>query len=236
MKKLYILFFSFLFILGFSQSYSSLLSNVDWKIVKIQQSNIDYYPPSPFSTNGKMKFNYPGTDTYMGLFFNSVSGDLIFGENNSKHFNVLSHAITLAMYDGENAQAVTQFDIMATGFYFGFPTSSNFTFEYEEVMSGKNLIVTNPDGNKIFYSDMILGTIEKAKPKISVYPNPATDIIKIENLKPNASLELIDSSGKLVKSISNNKSTKTEVNIKNLPSGIYYLKVDGQSVQKIIKK
>ncbi|MFC0344611.1 T9SS type A sorting domain-containing protein [Epilithonimonas hispanica] len=31
-------------------------------------------------------------------------------------------------------------------------------------------------------------------------------------------------------------TTKAEINIKNLASGIYYLKVDGQSVQKIIKK
>ena len=58
----------------------------------------------------------------------------------------------------------------------------------------------------------------------------------VENLKPDASLELMDNSGKLVKLISNSKAIKTEINIKNLASGIYYLKVDGQSAQKIIKK
>ena len=222
--------------MGSSQSYSSLLSNINWKIVKIQWNNVDYYPPHPLSSNGSIQFNYPETNDYSGNFFNSINGSMTFGENNGKYFNILSHFITLGIYGGENQQAVSQFDGMTTGFYFGFPTTSNFTFEYEEAISGKNLVVTNPEGNKIFYSNMILGTPEVSKSKISVYPNPATDLVVIENLKPNSSLELIDNSGKLVKSISNNKTIKTEINIKNLPSGIYYLKVDGQSAQKIVKK
>ena len=74
------------------------------------------------------------------------------------------------------------------------------------------------------------------KSKISVYPNPTINIVIVENLKPDASLELMDNPGKLVKLISNSKAIKTEINIKNLSSGIYYLKVDGQSAQKIIKK
>lgn len=235
MKKLYTLFFSFFWLLGFSQSYASLLSNVDWKIVKIQWNNTDYAPPSPLSQNGRLKFNYPATLNYMGTFFNSVGGDFVFGENNENYFNVLSHAITLAMYGGENEQAVNQFDGMSTSFYFGFPKTSNFYFDYQETSAGKSLVVTNPAGNKIFYSDAILATSEVSKSKISVYPNPATDVIILENLKPNSSLELIDNSGKLVKMISN-KSSREEIDIKNLIPGIYYLKADGKMIQKIIKK
>lgn len=236
MKKLYILIFSFLFILGFSQTYSILLSNVTWKIVKIQSNNVDYYPPAPLSANGWIKFNDPETNRFTGNFFNSVIGDMVWGENNINNFRVTSSAVTLMSYGGENKVAVNQFDEMANSFYMSFPTTANFTFDYEEILSGRNLVVTNPAGNKIFYSNLILGTAEALKSKISIYPNPATEIVIVENLKPNSSLELIDNSGKLVKSISNIKTTKTEINIKNLSSGIYYLKVDSQSIHKIIKK
>ena len=235
MKKLYLFIFSFLFILGFSQPYSILLSNVEWKIVKVQWDNVDYYPPPPLSTFGTLTFNY-SENTFRGTFYNSVMGELVFGENNSKSFRVLSHAITLAMYGGENQDAVNAFDGMTTQFYFGNPTTSDFTFEYQEVMSGRNLVITNPAGNKIFYSNLILGTSENTRQNVSVYPNPATDVLFIDNLKPNSSLELTDNSGKVVKLISNNNAAQTEIKIKNLASGIYYLKVNGQSVQKIIKK
>jgi hypothetical protein len=238
MKKLYILIFSLLFILGFSQPYSILLSNVNWKIVKIQWNNVDYYPPPPLSIPTANFLNGNNLTTH---FFDSGNAFIIFGSDNQNYFNVpQGMGTTLADYGGENQQAVQHFDEMNTGFYNawygGFQQSGNFYFEYQEVMSGKNLVVTNPAGNKIFYSNLLLDTNEISKQKISIYPNPATDIIFIDNLKPNSSLELIDNSGKLVKSISNNKTSKTEINIKNLNSGIYYLKVDGQSVQKIIKK
>lgn len=238
MKKLYILIFSFLFILGFSQPYSVLLSNVQWKVVKIQWNNVDYYPPPPLNTPTA---NFLNGNSLTTNFFDSGNAVITFAPNNQNYFNVpQGMGTTLADYGGENQQAVQHFDEMNTGFYnawYGsFQQSGNFYFEYQEVMSGRNLVVTNPAGNKIFYSNLLLGTTEISKSKISVYPNPATDVLFLENLKPNSSLEVIDNSGKNVKSISNSKTTKTEINVKNLPAGIYYLKVDGQSVQKIIKK
>ena len=69
-----------------------------------------------------------------------------------------------------------------------------------------------------------------------LYPNPVSDILTIENLTPHSDLELIDSSGKVVKQIKNIQTPKTQINIKNLAPGIYYLKINNQSSQKIIKK
>ncbi len=237
MKKLYILIFIFLYVSGFAQTYSVLLSNVQWKVVKIQWNNVDYYPPPPLNTPTASFSNGNNLTT---TFFDTGFATIVFAPNNQNYFNVpQGMGTTLADYGGENQQAVQRFDEMNTDFYNGwnggFQQSGNFYFNYEEIMSGRNLVVTNPAGNKIFYSNLLLGTTEILKSKITVYPNPATDIVIVENLKPNSSLELIDNSGKLVKSISS-KTSKTEINIKNLASGIYYLKVDGQSVQKIIKK
>lgn len=235
MKKFYILIFSFLCILGFSQSYSTLVPSVNWKIVKIQLNNVDHYAPFPFLNAGEL--NFESTQNLLSSkFYNSTMGNFTFGENNANYFTLQNITSTLAVYYGENEQAVQQFDGMTNTFYSIFKPTDKFFFDYQEVLSGKNLVVTNPNGNKIFYSNQILSTQEISKYKISVYPNPATDIIIIENLKPNSSIELIDNSGKLVKSIYDTKISKTEISIKNLSSGIYYLKVDGQSVQKVIKK
>ena len=88
----------------------------------------------------------------------------------------------------------------------------------------------------IYFKSAILSVKNNALKKSNVFPNPVSDFLKIENLKPNSNMEIVDSSGKLVKSISGNSSDKTEINVRNLTPGIYYLKINGESVQKIIKK
>lgn len=214
--------------------------NVSWRIEKIEKNNTDHYP-AVFSGHGLLQEysdmdNNPYLQFSSGLF-NSVFGTVTWSDN---YFKIPAIGSTLGVYDGENYQAVQFFDGLIWEFYFGTREDGenieNYHFTYSENNNGKNFIVSRVNGDKIFYTTALLATNEFSKSKISVYPNPATDIIKIDNLKPNALLELIDSSGKSVKTISNIKSDKTEINIKNLPSGQYYLKVDGQSGQKIIKK
>jgi hypothetical protein len=73
----------------------------------------------------------------------------------------------------------------------------------------------------------------------SVYPNPASDVINISlNKTTNASISVIDITGKVVKTLSLNGLT-TSVNTSNLMSGVYYVTItDGTSVatEKVIIK
>ena len=70
--------------------------------------------------------------------------------------------------------------------------------------------------------------------KFTVYPNPAKDIIHIQNAGK-ATVTLTNQSGKtiLTKTINGNG----EINVSHLPAGLYYLK-NGETgeVQKIILK
>jgi len=109
-------------------------------------------------------------------------------------------------------------------------------FSYELSNDGKKLTITNDRGNLATFYDYVMAVSETGKSNFKVYPNPTSDIVTIENLKPNSVLELIDNSGKIVKKLSNDKSAKTEISIKNIPAGVYYLRIDNQPVQKIIKK
>lgn len=202
------------------------LSSQTWVIESLNINGINYNKPTQHQA-GNTTINANGG--IQSSYFNSGQGSVGFYADN--RFRLLSLAVTLAVSDDPQ---ISQFD----GLYFGNFFSGDRTFPYSYDISNGNqtLVITKYNGDKATYSKKVLATSETSKSRISVYPNPASEIVIIENLKPNASFEVIDNSGKIVRTISNSKSTKTEINIKNLTSGIYYLKVDGQSVQKIIKK
>ncbi len=78
-----------------------------------------------------------------------------------------------------------------------------------------------------------------AKTNIEIYPNPCTEFvtIKIENNLLQKSFSIYDQLGRL---ILNDKLTaaSTSINVRSLPVGIYFIKLDGESTQgyKIIKQ
>ena len=196
--------------------------------MKIQWNGVDYLPPFPFEQSGKADFKYDNSNGFKSSFFNTAVGTVDFGPNNGTYFNAQISAITLVEYNGVNEQLVNQFDNLATSFYAGFQPTDQFTFEYEEFFSGKNLIVTNPLGNKIFYSNLLLKNNElSSRKEISIYPNPAKDefFLKFSNKNlGKLNIEIYDASGKLVtrQKISANDS----VNTRALPNGVYTVKVD----------
>ena len=229
MKKIYFILFSAVSFLCYSQSYSSLLKNADWTIMKIQWNGIEYLPPFPFVQSGKADFKYDNTNGFKSSFYNSAVGTVDFAPNNGTYFNSQIAGITLAEYGGENAQLVNQFDLMTTSFYSGFDPTDQFNFQYEEIFSGKKLTVTNPVGNKIFYSNLVLKNIEVSRNKeVSIYPNPAANefFLKSSNkVLGKVSVEIYDQSGKLV--FGQKVPFKNAIRIESLPSGIYFVKISG---------
>jgi len=78
--------------------------------------------------------------------------------------------------------------------------------------------------------------------KITVYPNPASDIVNIRfdvALDQEVKLLMISSQGKPVKSIIIEATTiEKEINLQDLPSGIYYLRLikgNLSNVYKVVK-
>lgn len=241
MKKIYFLLFSIVSFFCYSQPYSILLKQVDWTITKIEWAGIPYYPPAPLTDSGKIAFNFDNNNGFKTTFFNTAGGKVTFGLNNAPYFSVWDIAVTLAEYGGENQVAVRQFDDMATGFYFGYQPTDEFYFDYEEIISGRNLIVTNSAGNKIFYSNLILKNKEVSLNKeISIYPNPPKDEFYLKSVNKNSdkiNVEIYDRSGKLVSR--QNVSSAGSINIKSLPTGTYVVKfgdLKSQVTSKLIVK
>ena len=210
--------------------------------MKIQNNGIEYFPPFPFVQSGKTDFKYDNTNGFKSSFYNSAVGTVDFAPNNGAYFNAQIAGITLAEYGGENAQLVNQFDLMTTSFYAGFDPTDQFNFLYEEIFSGKKLTVTNPIGNTIFYSNLVLESIEVSFNKeIFIYPNPAKDEFFLKSSNKNlgkVSVEIYDQSRKLVSS--QKIPSKNAVRIESLSSGTYLVKVTGSefsySSPLIVKK
>lgn len=242
MKNFYTLIFVALSLFWRAQPYSSLLKNANWTIIKIRSNGVDYYPPSPFVQGGKVAFDFDNNNGFKSSFFNSATGKVTFGAGNATFFSVKDITVSLADYWGENWEQVGQFDYMTTSFYSQFQPTDKFNFIYEQIYSGKNLTVTNPNGQQIFYSSLILGNSETTSIKqLAIYPNPAGKVVFFKTPNDNLErryVEIFDSTGRLVsrqKILSSNS-----ISVERVPMGNYIIKMEIDGVEYasklIIKK
>ena len=84
--------------------------------------------------------------------------------------------------------------------------------------------------------DLTLGVADADKSRVSVYPNPFTDVVKISDIKGVKSINIVDVSGRTVKTL----APAAELNLGQLKSGMYFVNlkyVDGSvKTVKSIKK
>jgi len=103
-------------------------------------------------------------------------------------------------------------------------TSTNSTYDiFEAKYSVCNLLSGLP-GNK------------NSSDIISAYPNPTSGMLSLSNTSDFLSAEIINSKGQLMKQL--DKNSGTEINMSDLPNGIYLLHVktsDGYYTSKIVK-
>jgi len=96
-----------------------------------------------------------------------------------------------------------------------------------------------------FQQQLIITTVEElldALVKVTVFPNPASEIVNIEFEEPidcEISLLLLNSQGQLVKTgVIESTTVNKQLNLQYLPAGIYYLKlIKGKlsNVYKVVK-
>ncbi len=154
-------------------------------------------------------------------------------ESNNSHFE-LEKSI-----DGQ------RFDIIAE--VLGAGTTSeikSYSYTDRDAIVGANYYrLKQVDLNGDFeYFTVVIANVESDKPVIQVIPNPVKDIANIRleaEVAENAELNLFSTSGKLVRTINiTNAGDFVEVNLSDLPTGVYLLKMKNSSdvFQKIIKQ
>lgn len=85
--------------------------------------------------------------------------------------------------------------------------------------------------NLLLYSKPILGIHNQMSSSISIYPNPAKDVIQVKGLTGNTKLKLYTVDGRFIK-----ESTESRLNVHEIECGTYILKIEnqGQTVAKPI--
>lgn len=119
----------------------------------------------------------------------------------------------------------------------------NQTIDLSDFISNDKVIVkfafTSAYGNNIWVDNInVTGvqSIEEEDMTISIYPNPATDVVSINSEKAINQIDVYDANGRLVTTYTNVNNT---INVKNLANGIYMLNVvteEGIIVKKIVKE
>lgn len=128
------------------------------------------------------------------------------------------------VFDGLAPQtAVAEIDFMTANFAANNTASSNSLFD--------NLSVEFVGGTA--------GVEEVTAAKLSVFPNPAADVINVANVEGLNGIQIVDLNGRTVKSVNFNSVSEATVNVSDLTAGIYMMNIateKGTSTQKIVKK
>ncbi len=115
-------------------------------------------------------------------------------------------------------------------------TDANIAFRYYVPDGGPSGTYSNYIGIDTFsITRPTAGTSDVDKNAISIYPNPATDYIKINTDKKISSVEIYDTTGRR----GNVGITNNEIDVRNLKAGVYVLKVKVDETvinKKFIKK
>lgn len=116
---------------------------------------------------------------------------------------------------------------------FFFPTFTGFGFWSETNCVNDNGV--HLFGNQCF-TILEINKITEPKNKLEIYPNPVGNILTIErNLSNSIDFKLYDLYGSLIL-LKRLHSKVEEIDVSNLPKGIYVFDIDGKESQKIIKK
>lgn len=234
MKKLYILIL--IATLNFSFAQDPQIFNNTWYLHNVIVNGEDTIPP-----NSNMILMFSPTNLSANAC-NGLFGPVVF-ENNTTQFSFSNYSITLNLC--EDADAAIYQEIYFPVFTDGIDTSpaftSYFTYSISETEGVKTLIINSAFNKQAVYSDVALSTSQFNKESFSFYPNPSEDFIEINlnnSFSKSTALEIYNNIGILQKT-EHLTNTITQVDINNLATGIYFLKITsetGTSVKKLIKK
>jgi hypothetical protein len=130
-------------------------------------------------------------------------------------------------------------------------TYDDFTFDYAGNLyavsnSGKLISVwamptdnnscTIPANKSLIIRYDYLSSVKNPSVKASVYPNPTEGNITIESEELIRTIQVFDLSGRMMSSFNNLSNNKETLDVSNLQSGIYLLRINGSSTVKFTRK
>lgn len=208
-----------------------------WYLTKIVSNGIDYYPPA-ISQVASIPLTFgKQNNTIDTNVCNSFFGNVVFG-NNQTDFILLSLGGTLILC---NLQSDGNYENLYHFFFRENNSTTNiFTYTINSSSTLKTLTITSSSNKQAIYTSQNLSTIDFKELDFNVYSDPSANFIVVELKKINAknvSLEIFDSLGKKLKSISF-YSTEFKISTEDLSNGLYIVKItadDQVGIKKLIK-
>jgi hypothetical protein len=235
MKKLYTLIL--LATLHFSFAQNPQLFSNTWYLHHVIVNGVTHYPPNPY-----MSLNFSSPTSFYTTACNTLAGTANF-ENNFTHFSATDYTITLEICEDAAAGSYqnTYFNFFGWGNGTSTTTPNNFTYSIIDLSGLLTLFINSEFNQQAVYSNVMLSDERFDTVDFSFYPNPAEDYIAINlnnTVANNTSIVIYDKLGVLCKTATL-LSDETRIDVRDLSSGIYFLKIKtskGTTIKKLIKK
>jgi hypothetical protein len=129
---------------------------------------------------------------------------------------------------------VYEVDIVAETYTALFP--SNLITPWDIITNSEDLVfVTNIEGGEVNQIDISTVSIEEVDDQdVSIYPNPTFDFINIDNIEEINNASIFNVLGQEVVEIK--IEGNTNIDVRNLSEGIYFLKIGDRNPAKFIKR
>lgn len=171
-----------------------------------------------FSEVNKLKTNYPAFDG------NDFSSDLSDKVKRIQLNHTDQNFLVLGNFDVVNQSVVPNFK--HTGVWYEY--FSGDSMDVQDVASELNLSAGEYQiwTDKKIQADKEIGRVKSPSLIIDIYPNPVEENINVSSNELISSYEIMDSQGKIIDELSLNiPSSEVNVNVNNLPKGIYFIRI-----------
>ncbi len=204
---------------GLNYGWRCYEGNSSYNLSGCPSSSTMTFPVSEYSHSGG-RCSITGGYVYRGSTYPNLVGSYLFGDVCSQEIGYLKF---------ENGSWNSTFESF----------SGNWV-AFGEDINGE-LYVSNLSGSIFKISDALLSIDENTQNTISIYPNPANTVLNIDffgtAITNSTTINIFDIQGKLIKSIlKDNIDTFTSINISDLKSGFYILKIKSEDGKKATQK
>lgn len=227
---LYILIFN-LSAISFAQD-PQLFEN-PWYLQKLTIEGVDYEAPN----NNEIEFIplniFP--DTFNTIVCLGLSGHDLSISNTE--ISVFEFVILLG--DSCDLPANNDYeDLYYNGFFEWQMLNKTFLYSIEQIGDSLSLVLTNENGDKAFYGNEKLQTLEFTKTQYCLYPNPVKNqlFLNSKNSDTNLKIKIFNIASQQLRTQNLDFKSQISLDVSNLSSGIYFLNIADEKGNTTVKK
>lgn len=214
-------------------------SDYDWTILQnyLTTNNYNYDGTTTGGTGNKIAKALSSTNNWVASTVQGTPGNTDYPSvRNSTGFSVLPNGYRSI---GGTYSSLGSYARFWTSTFFNTGSSYRYAIDFDKPQLDRGFI-DNHNGFAVrCICDLPVSINETENSgNIIVYPNPSIDFVVIDGLKNDNFIEIINLQGQIVKNL-NISSTKTSIDISELPTGIYIVKIKSNKelfVTKLLKQ